>query len=60
VIGILLQPFMPGKGAELLDMLDVSPDRRSLSYARLGADDAYGAGKDKFRHILFPPLATEH
>ncbi|KAM7208724.1 methionyl-tRNA synthetase [Naviculisporaceae sp. PSN 640] len=44
--GILLQPFMPEKAARLLDLLDVSPDRRTLEYARLYADREYGMKAD--------------
>ncbi|GAB7357517.1 hypothetical protein MBLNU459_g0045t3 [Dothideomycetes sp. NU459] len=60
--GILLQPFMPDKAKELLDMLDVQDDRRSWADARFGADGAYGPsaalGKGS-GSILFPPLTSD-
>ena len=64
VAGILLQPFMPGKAAELLDRLGADPGRRALADARFGADTAYGVptyvpepgARDAG---LFPPLPAE-
>jgi len=63
IIGILLQPFMPAKATELLDVLGVNPDRRFLEDARLCADFSYGKpmrapGRSAFDG-LFPPLAVE-
>ena len=64
VIGILLQPYMPGKAAELLDTLGVDESRRTLAYAKLGCDFTYGVptkpvGADN-DSTLFPPLAVEY
>ncbi|KAF2090795.1 methionyl-tRNA synthetase [Saccharata proteae CBS 121410] len=42
IVGILLQPWMPDKSAELLDMLSVDPQRRSIEWARPDADNTYG------------------
>lgn len=60
VVGILLQPFMPNKAAQMLDVLGVPQDHRTYEYARLGADFEYGtpilnpgAGASEG---LFPPL----
>ncbi len=58
IVGILLQPFMPTKAAELLDALGVSEENRAFEHARLGADFEYGEPKTKVR-ALFPPLAVE-
>lgn len=63
IVGILLQPFMPSKAAELLDMMGVDPSRRTYNDAALGADFTYGTptvdvGKGAFEG-LFPPLAVE-
>ncbi|BFZ55703.1 methionyl-tRNA synthetase [Savitreella phatthalungensis] len=38
---ILLQPIIPTKAAELLERFGVEDRRRSLNYARYGADDNY-------------------
>lgn len=59
LVGIMLQPFMPHKAAELLDMLEVEKDNRSWEHARLCADKTYGrqASLDKVG-VLFPPLAN--
>ncbi|KAI1495768.1 methionyl-tRNA synthetase [Biscogniauxia marginata] len=61
IVGILLQPFVPEKSAGLLDRLGVSIDRRTLSDAKLYADDSYGIpavplGTGSY-DSLFPPLA---
>lgn len=42
IAAILLQPVMPAKAAELLDGLDVKPERRTLEYAQKGKDLEYG------------------
>ena len=59
-MGIFLQPFMPNKATEMLDMLGVPKEHRTFEYARLGADFEYGTpvqtpGKGKVQ-ALFPPL----
>ncbi|KAL2068705.1 hypothetical protein VTL71DRAFT_15043 [Oculimacula yallundae] len=63
IVGILLQPYMPGKAAQLLDMLGVDESRQTFVDAKLGADDTYGTakspvGKDSWDG-LFPPLPVE-
>ncbi len=63
IVGILLQPYMPGKAAQLLDMIGVAEDRRTFDDAKLGADDSYGkaklpVGRDAWDG-LFPPLPVE-
>lgn len=54
---------MPGKAAELLDMLGVDTSKRSFDYAVYGIDSSYGVpkvspGKGAF-DALFPPLPLE-
>lgn len=61
--GILLQPFIPDKAGELLDVLGVDEKRRRFEDAEVGADFAYGTpkrdpGKSAYNG-LFPPLAVE-
>lgn len=63
VCGILLQPFLPDKAAQLLDTLGVAQDRRTYAHAVPRCDFTYGApfvdpGRD--RHDgLFPPLIED-
>ena len=62
-MGILLQPYMPIKASQLLDMLGVDESRRTFADAKLGADDTYGdakapVGRDAWDG-LFPPLPVE-
>ncbi|ORY71708.1 tRNA synthetases class I (M)-domain-containing protein [Pseudomassariella vexata] len=60
VAGILLQPYMPEKAAGLLDRLGVEPERRTLAYAKLHADDTYGVSRvplgEGAQSSLFPPI----
>lgn len=61
--GILLQPFIPDKAGELLDILGVDESRRRFDDAKVGADFTYGVpkrdpGKSAYDG-LFPPLAVE-
>ncbi|KOS17057.1 putative methionine--tRNA ligase [Escovopsis weberi] len=66
IAGILLQPIMPTKARELLDSLAVSPERRTLEFARKGADAHYGAGTKAASPVprtnkwetLFPPVPS--
>lgn len=61
ICGILLQPFMPAKMKQLLDMLGVAEDARMYSNADLGNDQEYGDPKDeigKGTEVLFPPLSS--
>ncbi|KAI2615914.1 tRNA synthetases class I (M)-domain-containing protein [Hypoxylon sp. NC1633] len=63
IAGILLQPFIPEKSGEFLDRLGVGPDRRSMRYAELYADDSYGTSTvplgEGAQTSLFPPLPVE-
>lgn len=63
VMGILLQPFMPDKAAEMLDLLGVSPEKRTFAYAAMGADFSYGTPLRDVgvtaQEALFPPLEVE-
>jgi len=61
--GILLQPFMPEKAAQLLDILGVSEKRRTLRDARPFVDFDYGTpfvalGRGAW-DALFPPLEDQ-
>jgi methionyl-tRNA synthetase len=60
LVGIFLQPFMPEKAAQLLDILGVSEDRRTLQHARPFADFDYGTSlvplDKKTQETLFPRL----
>lgn len=63
IIGILLQPYMPTKAAQLLDMLGVDESKRMFDDAKLGADYNYGTpktpvGRDAWEG-LFPPLPVD-
>lgn len=63
IVGILLQPYMPAKAAQLLDMLGVDERRRTFVEARIGADYDYGVpkvsvGKEAW-DALFPPLPVD-
>lgn len=63
VVGILLQPFIPEKSAELLDRLGVGHDRRTFQHAELHADDSYGTPMvplgEGAQRGLFPPIPVE-
>jgi methionyl-tRNA synthetase len=63
ITGILLQPYMPGKAAQLLDMIGVDESRRGFKDAVLGADETYGEGIVPVGMTawdsLFPPLSVE-
>lgn len=64
IAGILLQPVMPRKMNQLLDMLGVKNEHRTFEMASFCADREYG---DSFvdlgkGHVgaLFPPLMSEY
>ena len=64
ICGLLLQPFMPEKSAQLLDMLGVASDRRMCTEEnlRVGADYDYGVAVVPLRGeegTLFPRLACD-
>ncbi|KAF4977678.1 hypothetical protein FZEAL_5818, partial [Fusarium zealandicum] len=65
IAGILFQPVMPTKAADLLDRLAVKPERRTIEFAVQGADLEYGVppltGTEEARpnmvwESLFPPV----
>lgn len=57
----MLQPWMPNKAAQLLDMIGVRDDRRSWEWCRLGSDAEYGESRVEvgkgLGKVLFPPIA---
>ncbi|KAL4910977.1 hypothetical protein BDW74DRAFT_142175 [Aspergillus multicolor] len=57
IVGILLQPFMPNKAKEILDLFQVHPSKRGFSSAGYASDPDYG--EDIQKKILFPPLIVE-
>ncbi|KAL3474633.1 tRNA synthetases class I (M)-domain-containing protein [Aspergillus californicus] len=57
ITGILLQPYMPGKAKEVLDLFQVHASKRSFSDARYASDPDYGENVKKT--LLFPPLLVE-
>ncbi|KAK6075943.1 methionyl-tRNA synthetase [Seiridium cupressi] len=63
IAGILLQPFIPEKAAEILDRLGVDPGHRTLEYAKLHADAAYGVSSaplgEGAASSVFPPIPWE-
>lgn len=61
ICGILLQPYMPAKMKQLLDMLGVAEDARMWADAMPGEDRNYGEAKcemGKETEVLFPPLSS--
>jgi methionyl-tRNA synthetase len=63
VCGILLQPYMPSKMAQLMEILGVEPEYRTFQHARLGRDTNYGRPKVDLgkgtEKVLFPPLTSD-
>jgi methionyl-tRNA synthetase len=63
IVGILLQPYMPIKASQLLDMLGVDESKRTFDHAKIGADGTYGQAKlplgSTSWDALFPPLPVE-
>lgn len=61
--GIMLQPFVPDKAHDLLEMLGVEDGRRGFEWAALGKDDSYGVSRVDLGKgligVLFPPLAND-
>ncbi|KAK4203738.1 mitochondrial putative methionyl-tRNA synthetase [Triangularia verruculosa] len=60
ICGILLQPFLPTKAAQLLDILGVPLEKRTFKYTELFSDSSYGEaiihpGKGR-EDSLFPAL----
>jgi len=59
ICGILLQPYMPTKMTQLLDMLGVKAHARTLQDAQVGTDSDYGRKSMTQQKMLFPPLAAD-
>jgi methionyl-tRNA synthetase len=63
VCGILLQPYMPAKASELLDMLGVDGSKRAFEHTKFGCDDSYGQSQVDLKKgqdgVLFPPLLAD-
>ncbi|KAK3499288.1 putative METHIONYL-TRNA SYNTHETASE, mitochondrial [Neurospora hispaniola] len=56
IAGILLQPFMPDKAAQLLDLLGVENHNRTFHHARPLVDATYGTAFRTFgKEGIFPP-----
>jgi methionyl-tRNA synthetase len=61
ISGILLQPYMPNKSAQLLDQLGVDESRRTLEYAHPGLDLDYGVSKTEGEdEVLFDIMPHEN
>jgi len=60
ISAILMQPIMPDKMAQLLDMLGVDRAKRSWKHASVRADGSYGTPPSGvcFRAVLFPKILT--
>ncbi|GME26135.1 Aminoacyl-tRNA synthetase class 1a Anticodon-binding protein [Neofusicoccum parvum] len=60
ITAILLQPYMPGKATQLLDMLGVDEAKRSFEFAEVCKDLDYGVSKtDLKKAVLFPPIGID-
>ncbi|RMD41915.1 hypothetical protein DV735_g3222, partial [Chaetothyriales sp. CBS 134920] len=66
VAAIALQPVMPDKMTMALDMLGVSPEKRSWAFASMRADNSFGdalidVGKGgSYQGLLFPPPTSAY
>lgn len=62
ICGILLQPYMPAKMKQLLDMLGVAEDARSYANTMLGSDQDFGlpapSPETDKQGVLFPTLSS--
>ncbi len=62
ICGVLLQPYMPAKMKQLLDMLGVAEDARLYANTTLGSDTDYGQPTSSLgegmQEALFPPLSS--
>ena len=60
---ICLQPVIPIKMDQLMDMLGIQQSRRSWQHAGFGADEGYGESMVDLGRgqegTLFPPLSTD-
>jgi methionyl-tRNA synthetase len=59
VVGIHLQPYMPEKAAQLLDILGVAEDKRMLENATPCTDFDFGVPIQPLGNNLFPPLIVD-
>lgn len=62
IAGILLQPFIPEKSSQLLDVLgvDTALEARNFAAASYGADQSYGQGTRLSRmEPIFPPMLVD-
>jgi methionyl-tRNA synthetase len=67
IASILLQPIIPSKATRLLDEIKVLPERRTLEWAKYGADTDYGLTREDRAALpkrvhpweaIFPPVAA--
>lgn len=62
ICGILLQPYMPAKMKQLLDMLGVANDARSYANTLVGSDHDFGqpmsSPEEDMHRVLFPSLTS--
>lgn len=62
ICGILLQPYMPAKMKQLLDIMGVADGSRLYDNTALGSDKEYGNPRDAMgkgsQETLFPPLSS--
>ena len=63
ISGLLLQPFLPDKAAQMLDTLGVAQDKRTFGHTILRCDPSYGVpmvdpGSSRVDG-LFPPLVED-
>ncbi|KAK4542037.1 hypothetical protein LTR36_007068 [Oleoguttula mirabilis] len=62
LVGIMLQPFIPGSAARLLDMLGVAEGRRGWEWCVMGKDEGYGVPMVELGRgeegVLFPRLSS--
>ncbi|EPS36424.1 hypothetical protein H072_10053 [Dactylellina haptotyla CBS 200.50] len=59
ISGMLLQPFMPEKMGQLLDILKVGENMRGWEEAAVGRDFGYGEGTAGTKERLFPKVYSE-
>ncbi|RDW64820.1 putative methionyl-tRNA synthetase [Coleophoma cylindrospora] len=60
ITGILLQPYMPTKASELLDLIGVEKARRGFEFTAIGSDADYGSPLVDWPEFgLFPQFPVE-
>ncbi|RDW68453.1 putative methionyl-tRNA synthetase [Coleophoma crateriformis] len=60
ITGILLQPYMPNKASELLDLIGVEKTRRGFEFTAIGSDTDYGSPLIDWPEFgLFPQFPVE-